>query len=406
MAPTLPVDNGRRSRILTLKQRERCSALPGPTCRSVGFVARLPVVSRAPLSRTCPGFSEQFRSYLRRTNYGAGISFRHRSICSGAHMSSQIVLPPGFVDEIRSALLSRSSVLASEIGVLIQEVAKRHGISVLLRELGGAHLFVDTHLADLFVRDSSPDSFGPRLRFIARAALAPAPSIAVDGRAASSDSASVSTLEPDGKWWPADGRDRSFWDKFNNPLRSARFALTSEGALYWTESATDPPIGAQQIRPMTSEDYRQMAQLFADNIKDAVAQQRMLQVLSESPDRSFPTEWFRLVGVLGQRPAWEATRITQVVNCFRQRLIQAGANPTTADLYAAELSKSKRASKQRGAPPQPLASYILESGGAAINLRRFLVDLAKTLSDDEIRQLRVPLGKVIDLLGVSHSKPH
>lgn len=320
-------------------------------------------------------------------------------------MSSPIVLPPGFVDQIRSALLSRSSVLASEIGVLVQETGQRYDIPVLLRDLGGAHQFVDAHLADLFVKDPSPDSFGPRLRFIARAALAPAPSIVVDGRAGSDDSASVSISQPDGKWWPADGRDRSFWDKFNNPLRSARFALTSEGALYWTESPADPPNGAKQIQPMTSVDYRKMAQQFADSMKDAVAQQRMQQVLSESPDQSFPTDWFRLVGVLGQRPAWEATRITQVVDCLRQRLMLAGASPTTADLYAAELSKSKRASRQRGTPSQSLASHTPADGHTAINLRRFLVDLARTLSDEEIRQLRVPLGKVIDLLG-THNKPY
>lgn len=319
-------------------------------------------------------------------------------------MSSDIVLPHGFVDQIRSALLSRSSVLASEIGVLVQDIAKKCDVPILLRNLGGAQQFVDAHLADLFVKDPSPEAFGPRLRFIARAALAQGASNVFDGSTCSNASASVSTLETDGKWWPADGRDRAFWDNFNNPLRNARFALTGEGALYWSESATDLPNGAQPIQPMTSEDYRQLAQQFAKAVKDSVVQQQMQQVLSDSSERSFPTDWFRMVGALGQRPAWEATRVNQVVNCLRQRLIQADASPTTADRYAAELNNSKKVAKQRGPSDQSIASYRRETGGTAIDMRRFLIQLAKILSDDEIRQLRVPLGRVIDLLGVRHEK--
>jgi hypothetical protein len=312
-------------------------------------------------------------------------------------------LPPDLISEIRSALLSRPSILASEIGVVVQDVGKRYELSVLLRDLGGAQAFVETHLADLFIKDPSPDSFGPRLRFVARAALPPVPSISTDREVGSNSPETSLNRDGDGRWCSADGHDRSFWDRFNNPLRSARFALTGDGALYWTESAAPLPDGARPIEAMSAEDYRQMAQQFADGTDDAIARQRMQQVLSESPVRSFSTDWFRLVGLLGLRAVWESTRIARVLDTFRERLVAAGASPATADLYAAELSKSKNALKRKPAPSATVRSEVAEERDGTLNLRHLLVELARTLSDDEIRQLRIPLGKVVDLLT---TRPH
>ena len=365
----------------------------------VGFATGLPVVSRAPLLRTCPGFSEQFCSYLqRRIMVLEYLLYSSAANLLGSSYVSTPSVPPEFIAEVRSALLTRSSVLASEIGVLVQELGKRYELSLHLRDLGGAHAFVETHLADLFVKDPSPFSIGPKLRFLARAALPVAPPIQTDARSQSAQPDSPICADGDGRWLSADGRDRSFWDNFNNPLRAARFALTSDGTLYWTESAISLPVGARAIRPMQSDDYRVLAQQFADATEDAAARERMQRVISESRSRYFSTDWFRLVGVLGQRPSWESVRISKVMDALRERLVSAGASAATADIYAAELNKSRMSSKPKQSASTSAGAKSQEEGGATQDLQRLFADLARVLSEEEIRELRVPFGKVVDFL--------
>ena len=69
----------------------------------VGFATGLPVVSRAPLLRTCPGFSEQFCSYLqRRIMVLEYLLYSSAANLLGSSYVSTPSVPPEFIAEVRA----------------------------------------------------------------------------------------------------------------------------------------------------------------------------------------------------------------------------------------------------------------------------------------------------------------
>lgn len=288
-------------------------------------------------------------------------------------------------ESINTRVPSGTTLLGSQLGGLIAPNLKPSRIL----DFGGLKRFVEEYLPN-------------EVQWIGRTDDVPGDDIYLVG------SSSFHNLA----WKKLDGGTpgRLFWRGFSNPHAAVRLALTPErDSIYYCEGAADVPADWIEIPTVSEDDYRSMAREFSVQLPEAIRPKA-----NEIVDKAnFNVEWVRLLkqeyGSLFLRQ-WETTRVSRVVERLDEVLAAIGVAEDLRSGASLWLQKSRspspdylpcpRAKSEGTGIPRVAGDQVVPKEDLD-RLRRIVSAAAQRMTVAELRDLRIPLGIVLDLL-----RPH
>lgn len=190
-----------------------------------------------------------------------------------------------------------------------------------------------------------------------------------------------------------------------NPARKIVYSPAS-ASLSLVPLTDDVAAPAGVVASLTMEEHKGMCSGFADRLKqDGGAVPALDQLLESYSAKSYPA-WLR---VLRQNSppldkAWGSFRNNQIALIFGQRLIALGVEDPRLELLKQELLRDQVAAhaKPAAVPPILAVEQALEAGRLTEKRARELLRAAiDRCTYEELREIRVPFGLVIDILGTT-----
>lgn len=181
-------------------------------------------------------------------------------------------------------------------------------------------------------------------------------------------------------------RPESAWKVFVHPLSKKNLLAVSPetGELILKETGAELLPGLISIRKLAPDDHREMIRTFVTEHSPEKA--FSVDFLSGS---SFWSEWQKMLASLPQvQKTWSQFRTNAIIEAFRQRMIEAGVSPNVATFAEQNLMKSR--------VPLLRASVRYQQDVKKQDLRNVVLGVVRDLSDDQLRQICLPVGKVWD----------
>lgn len=187
-----------------------------------------------------------------------------------------------------------------------------------------------------------------------------------------------------------------------NPARKIVYSPAS-ASFSLVALADDVAVPSEVIASLTMAEHRSMCFGFADRLKqDGTTAPALDQVLESYSANSYPA-WLRVLR-RNSPPldkAWGAFRHNQVARIFGQRLSALGVEDSRLEAFKQKLLQDQVAAQARStaAPPVLAVEQALEEGRLTEkHAREMLCAAIDRCSYEELREIRVPFGLLIDIL--------
>ena len=297
-------------------------------------------------------------------------------------------------------VLSGPTILGSQLGSLIIRAAASLGTTISLRKYGGLRKFAETHLRDLVALKLT---HGPGQAEIYDVLIEPS------NAAASSDSRAPMVLNQKSH--------RFFWAAISNPF--SKFSIEKkDGTLVCSVRGDSQTSQEEVLPPFTIQEYQKIVASFAATLNEP-ERDSALKILESTPPSSLHKTWtnFLYTQCLPEvSAAWQRFRVSKLIDLFKQKAIEIGIKPEQVDAYVLQLRQAEPAIPQKTArhaasnipqadPRKAKAVSHITSGDISLTaLQLAVVDIITKMTDDQLRQLSLPLGLSLDATMHFHRK--
>lgn len=218
-------------------------------------------------------------------------------------------------------------------------------------------------------------------------------SVAVVGRAG---------LDPIYRWnqlpapQPAVGTRGNLWQTWVSP--NAPFVLAIErerGEVTTCARGTTSAAGVVHLPAPSVAFHRQMALDFLDQQSHTGDIEALRVLARDEQQATWWQPWFAAVRKMGLGKDWNTYRITHLRNALEEQLTKAGLPH-----HAVEKALSVIRPPAQHSVSEPVCVATAEHEGAS-ELQRVAIATVLRMSDDELRELKLPLGLVLDAAGAA-----
>jgi len=190
-----------------------------------------------------------------------------------------------------------------------------------------------------------------------------------------------------------------FWRVWVSPNSPHALAVDRTGTEIRAISRREPVSSGQlRVDPVGVDAHREVAKAFLSNVPLPL-QERLRAVLISSSE-TWWRDWLREIRGTGKLVEWNAFRRRQLEDLLAARLRDAGLTEVAAERVL-ELVRERHASAGPHPRRAPLGLYAPDDVAA---IRRVVTEAAQHMSVSELRELRLPLGLVLDALAASASR--
>lgn len=282
--------------------------------------------------------------------------------------------------------LNRDVLLGSQLGKLIHDSAAVCGFQFRPRFFGGLRAFVDTYLLSVVERDKTPGAPDDLYRVLTPTSNAP------------------DAVPP--TWTPASGDDATFWQHFSNPTKAATFGLNEAQELWLIKATSILPERWGELQRMTVADYFGMAKKYIVNLRDQNVHFPLEEIEKLGAESFFP-KWYAMLRKSPDKEAtkkWEIYRVHNVIDTLIQHLMATGMPESQARSYGAMLRTSQVSGLSQREQRVSVALSVTEKSPVTLDyLREIITKVTRELTVEQMRQLILPLGIVIDAISNSDS---
>lgn len=219
------------------------------------------------------------------------------------------------------------------------------------------------------------------------------PSVVVVGRAG---------LDPIYRWGPlpasrpAPGTRANLWQTWVSP--NAPFVLAidrDQGEVTACARGTSPAAGVVHLAPPSVGFHRKMALDFLDQQPHTDDIDALRDLAKDEQRATWWQPWFAALRKMGLGKDWNAYRVVRLRNELECQLTQAALSH-----HAVEKALSVIQPPTQHSTPEPVVVATVDHRGASA-LQRVAIAAVLRMSDDELRELKLPLGLVLDAAGAS-----
>jgi hypothetical protein len=204
----------------------------------------------------------------------------------------------------------------------------------------------------------------------------------------------------------------SLWSMLTNPKHRSFVLVNAESGSLTPRNENDPTaLGDILIEGLTVDDYRQIATNFLTQIpRDTRTEfERVIDV---------PTFWTAWSALLyrhrseGLYPSWGKFRIEEAKSRIEKKMLDAGVDQSKVPLLLQVLERSRQSERNRKETDPKrqdrilTASEVRPAWSTTSDPHSVAHAIIDKLSVEQLRQIWVPLGSVIDLLETDESKRH
>lgn len=159
-----------------------------------------------------------------------------------------------------------------------------------------------------------------------------------------------------------------------------------DGSAMLIDRTATPPDTYSRIEPTSVEEHRTIAREFLDQL--VLPGKAGLQEIVESPDSQWWRSWLGEIKKLDELASWNAFRHERLLELLVARLEAAGfdASTRTSAAEAVKRSRQRRPSRQVHAQP------------SRTDLSRVVTAVIGKMSTEDLRNLKLPIGLVLDVL--------
>lgn len=175
------------------------------------------------------------------------------------------------------------------------------------------------------------------------------------------------------------------WVSPNSPYALA-FKIAN-GNPVLIKRAANVPEGHVRIKPTTVEEHRAIARDFLNKVAEPA--QDTLRAIVELPDDQWWRRWLAELKKLGDLTTWNSFRHMRLRELLKDRLADSALGETARSIAAENVGqRSQPRLKKRDRVPQ-----------ARNDVRAVVAAVIEKMSDDDLRELKLPVGLVLDILG-------
>lgn len=178
------------------------------------------------------------------------------------------------------------------------------------------------------------------------------------------------------------------WRTWVSP--SSPFALAfnaADGSAIVVKRTDEVPNGHVLVEPATVQEHRAIAGDFLSRAPESALES--LKDIVASPEQHWWRRWLTEMEKLGQLSAWNAFRHERLRELLKSRLEEAGVAQPVLEAAAGAVAQGRRSRQREARVKEPR-----NDGG----IRALVVSVVGRMSDEELRDLRLPVGLVLDVL--------
>jgi hypothetical protein len=190
-----------------------------------------------------------------------------------------------------------------------------------------------------------------------------------------------------------------FWRVWVSPNSPFALMVNRSGAdIEAVRRGESPALGRVVLEPPGIDVHRSIAGKFLETVPESLTG-RLVAALEKSHDGWWQT-WHRELQGSAQLGAWNTFRRSAFEDRLREQLSAAAMSDRAIDLVLVTIRDRHLAA----APPKRRASLGVDFSNADVDaLRRVVLGAVQRMSGAELRDLRLPLGVVLDVLASSKS---
>lgn len=191
------------------------------------------------------------------------------------------------------------------------------------------------------------------------------------------------------------------WESFSNPTLDCLVGVDSAGLIYVTTPAK--PFGADftLLRKMSSEEFYELAKVFAAEQKDIPLQAALFEALEHS---NFYSKWIAALrahrSTANFLRTWEIKRTELVIARLQEELEKAGIGAAQAVVIANDIRpKPARSVAKPAAVPESKAPWVAPGAESKDlgELRAVLHRAIDKMSLADLKDIRVPAGLLLEI---------
>ena len=169
--------------------------------------------------------------------------------------------------------------------------------------------------------------------------------------------------------------------------------------LYSGPKRDNPPTGAVMVNSPNKTEHRAIAERFLPSLP-AGLRLELSGVLTSQVD-GWWQEWVSRLRGSEYLATWNAFRRQELEDLLRQRLQSVGMPPPEIEVALSQVHESHSVARKKAEPVAEARPSQLDLC-ALKDLRRLVMIAVSRMSQGELRELRLPLGLVLDSISESH----
>jgi hypothetical protein len=197
------------------------------------------------------------------------------------------------------------------------------------------------------------------------------------------------------------GEEADFWRAWVSP--NSPVALIIEragGGIRLVPRKFVPPDGELLVEPPSVGVHKEIATSFLENVPDSVAD--LLKAALEAPDAIWWQAWKRTLGNTEYLHQWTVFRRNRLEGRLETQLRQVGIEQTKAAEILQRVRKTQTTTRANTSQNGTLD--LSPNDAATTALRRLIIGAVQHMDAKELREIRLPLGLVLDLLAKPKSR--
>lgn len=302
-----------------------------------------------------------------------------------------------------------SEILGSQLGEFVLKAANAIGKKILLKDFGGLRLFAINHLSDIVTINGKYGNSTDFIYLINRRR-----NLDADDASASVQLATFSDRVP-----ITDQKGDQFWKAFSNPNNRQMIEFDADKLLYiCPRQISGSSVGLENFPSVNPQEYSEIISSFVKEQLQGDLQSQALALISQHPIDSLHSTWYRfLLEKCGSSAShsWGEFRVKRILELFEAKAQNLHFSAEQISQYSALLAKSQR--KQRPfqespkeslstvKPDQPnqksiesFRTIISNCDTTQVSLQSLAMNVVSRMSDEQIRQLALPVGYVLDAI--------
>lgn len=178
------------------------------------------------------------------------------------------------------------------------------------------------------------------------------------------------------------------WRTWVSPASPFALAVNAaDGSTLVLKRTDEVPDGHVLVEPANAEDHRVIALDFLGHVPESAHE--LLRDIIESPEQRWWRHWLSEMEKLGQLSAWNSYRHDRLRRLLKTRLEAAGITEPVREAAAQAVAQ--------GRLPRPGKARVRETRNM-VGVRAIVASVIGRMSDEELRDLRLPVGLVLDVL--------